>query len=134
MVHQTRGGIYVGTDTGDYYRDTQQNFAGDFGGAISALPEGITERIYEPDRKHTLIKDHDVVGGGPMPWPEGDKILAAFSKFAMTKKEREEAYVKSRIAAVEQEVERNKREAAERVSPEAMVKAMKSAPMDKVGG
>lgn len=76
QVHYHGGMIFVRTDSGTY-ADTLENFGLDYGAHAPPLPEGMTERIYEPGVRHPLIRDHDVINGGPMPWPEGDDIIAS---------------------------------------------------------
>lgn len=90
MLHQhPEGMVYVRTDESTY-GDTPENFARDYGAKAPPLPEGMTERIYEPGKRHALICDHDVVDGGPMPWPEGDKILAKLGRLLAAKAAREQ--------------------------------------------
>ena len=74
MVHQFNGTMGVGE--GDkMYRDTNANYSLDGKRSAPELPEGINERLYEPDVRHALIKNHNVVDSGPMPWEEGDEII-----------------------------------------------------------
>lgn len=79
MLQQAPDGrVYVRTEGGTY-GDTLENFAKDHGSPFPALDTGLTERIYQPDVRHALIAHHNVVDGGPMPWPEGDAIIAAIT-------------------------------------------------------
>jgi len=89
MVHQTGQMIWVRCDDGHDYGDTPENFALDFGEGLW-LPPDITSREYLPGIRHTLKRGTDVVDGGPMPWPLGDKILEAKLKCEALKKERDE--------------------------------------------
>jgi len=68
--------LVVGADEASLYRDTLENFSVDHGSEISALPEGITLRVYEYNVRHALIANNSVLDGGPMPWPEGNAIIA----------------------------------------------------------
>jgi hypothetical protein len=76
MLHQHPDGtIWVRAD-GDHYGETPEVFAQDYGKEFPKLPQGITERIYEPGVRHALLCGTDVVDGGPLPWPEGDQVIA----------------------------------------------------------
>lgn len=59
------------------YADTPENFAADNGAAAPALPSGVTERVYEPGRRHALVANDSVIGGGDMPWAFGDGAIEA---------------------------------------------------------
>jgi hypothetical protein len=96
--HHPDGTIYVRTAAGSY-RDTPENLALDFGVAPSPLPPGITERIYNQGARHALMNGHDVVDGGPMPWPEGDAVIAAFPQIAPKSKARADALAKEKAEA-----------------------------------
>jgi hypothetical protein len=74
MFQQLDDRIWVRTDTVTW-ADTVANFDLDFGEPPPPLPQGINIRVYEPGIRHALQKDNDVVGGGPMPWPDGDWAL-----------------------------------------------------------
>jgi hypothetical protein len=71
--------IRVRTQAGAY-ADSLENFAGDYGAPFPALDAGLTERIYDQGIRHAVLNGHDVVGGGPMPWPEGDAIIASVGR------------------------------------------------------
>ena len=80
QVHQHPDGtIRVRTQAGAY-ADSLENFAGDYGAPFPALDAGLTERIYDQGVRHAVLNGHDVVGGGPMPWPEGDAIIASVGR------------------------------------------------------
>ncbi len=80
QVHQHPDGtIHVRTQAGAY-ADSLENFASDYGGPFPALDAGLTERIYDQGVRHAVMNGHDVVGGGPMPWPEGDAIIASIGR------------------------------------------------------
>jgi hypothetical protein len=73
--HQLRDGtIRIRTDQ-DTYNMSQEDFAANFG-PVPELPAGIDERTYEPGKRHPLSVNSSVMDGGPMPWPEGDDIIA----------------------------------------------------------
>jgi len=91
QVHQMLDMIWVRTADGRHYGETPENFALDMGKPCPALPEGIADRQYEPDVRHTLKIGTDVVDGGPMPWPEGDEILARADALHTNKQNREAA-------------------------------------------
>jgi hypothetical protein len=70
------GFVYVRTDAATY-ADTLENFEGDFGVTIPALPEGAEERVYTQDKRHAVMGDGNIIEGGPMPWDLGDQIIAS---------------------------------------------------------
>lgn len=75
--HEMRdGNIAVRLDDGRFYIDTVENFVKDGGPQPDTLPNGADERIYTQGRRHAIQKDNNVIDGGPMPWPEGDDIIA----------------------------------------------------------
>jgi hypothetical protein len=80
QVHQHPDGtIHVRTEAGAY-ADSPGNFADDYGAPFPALDAGLTERIYDQGVRHAVMNGHDVVGGGPMPWQEGDAIIASIGR------------------------------------------------------
>src|SRR3954470_4365568 len=80
QVHQHPDGtIHVRTQAGAY-ADSLENFARDYGVPFPALDAGLSERIYDHGVRHAVMNGHDVVGGGPMPWPEGDAMIASIGR------------------------------------------------------
>jgi len=80
QIHQHPDGtLHVRTQAGAY-ADSLENFAGDYGAPFPALAATLTERIYDQGVRHAVMNGHDVVGGGPMPWPEGDIIIASIDR------------------------------------------------------
>ena len=80
QVHQHPDGtLHIRTQAGAY-ADSLENFADDYGAPFPALDAGLTERIYDQGVRHAVMNGHDVVGGGPMPWPEGDAIIASVGR------------------------------------------------------
>ncbi len=69
------GHIYVRTPSGNY-ADTSSNFATDFERPIPNLLVGANERIYTQNKRHAFMGDGNIIDGGPMPWVEGDEIIA----------------------------------------------------------
>jgi hypothetical protein len=68
--------IWLRTGT-DNYSLTPDAFSQLFGEPVPQLEQGVAQRIYEQDKRHPLIDaDDNVIDGGPVPWPEGDAILA----------------------------------------------------------
>src|SRR5262245_42109820 len=95
------------------YADSIENFRADHGSG-PALPEGIHERVYEPGKRHALSVENSVVRGGPMPWPEGDVVIAAVAKLASIKRTRDQKESEesvARRAAFEEEAAKAKAEA-----------------------
>src|SRR4051794_17777583 len=75
-VHQHPDGLVcVRTALGTYI-DTPENFAVDFGATLPAMPEGADDHIYTQGKRHAFMGDGNIVAGGPMPWPDGDRIIA----------------------------------------------------------
>jgi hypothetical protein len=75
------GHIIVIGDAGTYV-DSRANFEADFGAGPSLvtqapLPDGANDHVYTQGKRHCFMGDGNVMGGGPMPWPEGDNIIAA---------------------------------------------------------
>jgi hypothetical protein len=70
------GNIAVRLDDGTCYFDTVENFVKDGGPRPEALPFDCNERIYTQGKRHALLKDSNVIDGGPREWPEGDAIIA----------------------------------------------------------
>jgi len=68
--------IYVRGEAGKYYGDKSENFAIDFGVTPPALVDGADEHIYTQGRRHCFMGEGNVIAGGPVPWPEGDAIIA----------------------------------------------------------
>ena len=78
-VHQHPDGhIYVRASDGIYI-DSPSNFQSDFGVDLPTLPAGADEHIYTQGRRHCFMGGGDVIEGGPMPWPEGDDIIASIT-------------------------------------------------------
>jgi hypothetical protein len=75
VQYHPEGLIYVRTP-GATYDDTLVNLNRDFGVDAPPLPEGATERIYEPGLRHCLVLGGSTVVGDVMPWPFGDDLIA----------------------------------------------------------
>ena len=75
------------------YAEKREQFEIDCKDRLPPLPPGATERIYEPGVRHAIIRGHDVIDGGEMPWPLGDKIIGQARPLAqlmeMRRQERE---------------------------------------------
>jgi hypothetical protein len=80
-------GVYDGNAS---YADTVENFTSDYGGPPPAMPPGITLQVYEPGKRHALNADNSTVDGGPMPWPEGDAVIAAVGSLIAAQRARQE--------------------------------------------
>lgn len=87
------------------------------GVTISPLPSGIDQRLYEPGIRHALLRGHDVIDGGPMPWPEGDDMIALAAALA--------AEIEIKAAAERERVEQEN---------EKRLAAWKQAQAEKSGG
>lgn len=74
--HQHPDGLIYVRTTAATYSDTPENFELDFGVSLQPMPHGADEHIYTQGKRHCFMGDGDVIDGGPMPWPEGDKIIA----------------------------------------------------------
>ena len=105
LVHQFKGTMGVGT--GDkMYRDTDANYSLDAQQSAPELPEGIDERLYEPDVRHALIANHQVVDGGPMPWPQGDAIIKMADSLIVTQRQRLSAAVEDQRKQINDGIDR----------------------------
>jgi hypothetical protein len=89
QVHQFNATVGVIVDD-KIYRDVDVNFIHDYGKPMPKLPDGINERLYEPEVRHALIAYGDVKDGGPQPWPEGDALLSRIDALLDAKQRREE--------------------------------------------
>jgi len=49
----------------------------DFGATLPAMPEGADDHIYTQGKRHAFMGDGNIIEGGPMPWPDGDRIIGA---------------------------------------------------------
>ena len=80
-VHHFDGWVSVWAADPNPYRVTETQFALDYGDPILPMPDGIAQRFYRQGLSHALMDAAgNVVSGGPMPWPEGDDIIAAYSQ------------------------------------------------------
>ena len=71
------------------YIDTAANFVRDGGPQPEVLPFESDERIYTQGQRHALMKKNNVIGGGPLPWPDGDAIIANAPSYIAAKNKRE---------------------------------------------
>jgi len=69
------GYVYVRAG-GVTYADTAENFVADFSETLPPMPAGADDHIYTQDRRHAWMGDGNVIEGGPIPWPQGDRIIA----------------------------------------------------------
>jgi hypothetical protein len=87
-IHQHPDGhVYVRTDRGTY-ADAAANFALDSGKTLPTMPAGADDHIYTQGKRHCFMGDGNVIAGGPMPWPEGDAIIASISVLLTTQAKR----------------------------------------------
>jgi hypothetical protein len=101
QIHQHPDGtLHVRTQAGAYV-DSLANFAGDYGAPFPALDAGLTERIYDQGVRHAVMNGHDVVGGGPMPWPEGDIIIASIDRLIAAQEARFASVATAKAAETE---------------------------------
>jgi hypothetical protein len=73
-----------------YYRDTPENVYKDYGVTVEALPQSVTDSIYEPGKRHAFNANGDTIAGGPMPWPFGDELIARIGEGLAAQKTRKE--------------------------------------------
>lgn len=69
------GHIFIRSPVGTYMAQPE-DFHADYGVALDPLPEGANEQIYTQGKRHAFMGDGNVIEGGPMPWPEGDALIA----------------------------------------------------------
>jgi hypothetical protein len=101
LVHNRDG--FVSLSSGDArYADDLANFKVDYGRDFPGLPQGIDERVYQPGVCHALKRDCSVIDGGPMPWSQGDAILAKVRELAAGKAAREAKVVPAAPPEAEQ--------------------------------
>jgi hypothetical protein len=91
FFHHNAEKDFINVKSGEFhYAGPREQYDFDGGIDFPPLPPGITERLYEPGVRHALIRGTDVVDGGPMPWPEGDAVLAMAASLVGAKRIREE--------------------------------------------
>lgn len=105
MVQQFADGMVWVRDNGARYGATAEEFARDYDQPLPQLPKGITERIYEPGKRHALIVGNDVVDGGPMPWPEGDQLIASVFQLIKQQEQREQEIYRAACELVRQQAD-----------------------------
>lgn len=89
-----------------------------YGKAAPTLPAGITAREYEPGKHHSLKNGSDIVGGGPVPWPEGDAIIARAPALIAAEKTRAEKALAQQRDAVKARIDAEEKQARARVEAE----------------
>jgi hypothetical protein len=92
-VHLHPDGFMRVCNTQKQYLEERHKFRDDWQHDPPPFPGGMTEVIYEPGVRHAYVKDNNVVAGGPMPWPEGDDLIARVEQAAQraeARKQREE--------------------------------------------
>lgn len=75
-VHQHPDNLVYVRTAAKTYGDTTAHFQTDFGVTLPALPSGANERIYTVGARHAIQGGGTVIAGGPLPWPQGDQIIA----------------------------------------------------------
>jgi hypothetical protein len=106
------GKIIVRTTSGEFYIETPEVFEKDFGEKFPALPEGAIERLYRQNTFHMIGDGENVLGGGPIPWEFGERVLQAFFRLMEAHKARQP---KSKTAEeLKVEFEKMHQEAVER--------------------
>jgi hypothetical protein len=116
-IHQHPDGLVFVRVQEVTYVDTPENLALDFGEALPPLPEGADDRIYAPGVRHALMhSERGFVGGGPMPWDVGDRLIAKVADAVVAQHNRrnppptlEQAKVQKSLA-IEAEFQRRTRE------------------------
>lgn len=102
MLHQHPDGLIFVRDGSADYGAMPDKFRIDYGDDLPPLPEGITERIYEPGVCHALKRGSDVVDGGPLVWPEGDAAIAQANELVKKRNARELAAFEAYKRAIRQ--------------------------------
>ena len=103
------------------YRDTLANFALDYGNAAPALVHPKSHRVYIQGVRHSShAEEHGQTYGGPLPWPEGDAIIAALPTLLTKQTARQEA--------AQQAAQQAAAQAARQAAAEAAQQAAQAAP------
>lgn len=83
LHHQSTGIVWVRDLARNvHYHGTLAEFQAAYGQPMPSLPAGITERLYQPGRRHALSGPTPPSGalnlkdGGPVPWAFGDAVIA----------------------------------------------------------
>ena len=121
VLQQLPDSVIIFNDDGSYGADRAQ-FEVDHGKPLPPLPDGITARVYEPGVYHALKSGDSVVDGGPMPWPEGDELLAKNKSMVKKQKDREDAKeaaarqkVENEVKAINDEIDRKNQQVREEI-------------------
>ena len=100
QYHYHPDGVILVRANGGQYTDTLANFELDYGGPAPVLPEGIAEVIYDDGGRHALL---DIMGNqrgtGPIPYFEGDAIIAAYDFLTAAKEARVAAQIRASMFA-----------------------------------
>lgn len=85
------GYVYVRAADGTEYIDDNVNFVRDFSETLPPLPDGADDHIYTQGRRHAYMGDGNIIEGGPMPWDQGDRIIASVTDALAAQATRREA-------------------------------------------
>jgi hypothetical protein len=69
------------------YVDTMENFALDSGYVMEKTVQDST-RQYEQDVRHCFTDGKNIIQGGPVPWEDGDAILADIERLLLAQHDR----------------------------------------------
>jgi len=115
LVQQFADRISLHSDRGHYVA-TQEDFRRHYGRDLPPLPEGIDQRGYEPGVRHALAANNSVLDGGPMPWPEGDAVLAQIDELIKKQLDDAEAELAAKKQKVEDEIEAQRKAFADKAA------------------
>lgn len=89
--HQHPDGlIFVRGETEEFYIDTPENFEADYGFPLPALPEGMTERFYEPGIRHFFSNNSDSFPAPELVWGWGDTVITSLRSLLVVQQARKE--------------------------------------------
>src|SRR5262245_41638839 len=101
MFHQAPNGkVFVRVEGKDTYSGTTDDFLTEFG-ERPVLPPRVSERIYEPNKRHALMNDETILMGGPMPYDFGDRAIAAIDMLLQKQTEREDREIANQAQSLQ---------------------------------
>ena len=86
--HQHPDGVIIVETADGIYIDTPENFALDYGEAAPALPDGMVERFYSPER-HFVADAKGNAFPTNEPFPFGDAAMRALATLLSTQAARQ---------------------------------------------